>query len=250
MLRFIVPLQSPKASDKWKRVSELCNQTLASVTNQTGKAFEVLLVCNEPPDNYTELPSVTVYKCGLPVPEPNYDARMADKWKKVRAGLAYFRGKGEAFYMVVDADDRINRHLADFVERENYKPGWYCDKGWVYDWGYSWMYSKSKRFDLYCGTSSIVYCTQDQLPAGMDDPATHCPIVRYGHTRIKEFYDGQPNPLKPLPFYGAIYIASTGENQSGFSYLRIQSRREQLKRLLSIRPITNRKRRDFALWDK
>src|SRR5690242_5150281 len=119
MLRFIVPLQSPKASDKWKRVSELCNITLRSIANQTSKAFEVLLVCNEPPDGYQDLDRVIVFRCGLPVPESNYDARMADKWKKVRAGLAYYRGRGDAFYMVVDADDRVNRSLAAFVETEN-----------------------------------------------------------------------------------------------------------------------------------
>ncbi|HEV8515234.1 MAG TPA: hypothetical protein VGQ59_18255 [Cyclobacteriaceae bacterium] len=184
----------------------------------------------------------------LPTPSERGQPRMADKWKKVRIGLAHYRNSADAYYMVVDADDRINNQLVDFVLTTNYKPGWYFDGGLVYDWGFPWLY-KRKRFDLICGTSSIVFCPSRQLPTHPNDLAEQCYIVTYGHTKIKSYFDTQPMPLKPLPFYGCVYMLNTGENDSRTFYLGIKSRREKVKRILSIRIITRKIRQQFFLWD-
>jgi hypothetical protein len=248
MIRFIVPLQSPAASDNWSRVSELCNITLQSITSQTNKNYEVVLICNELPVGFLTNEKVTVILTDLPVPREGGEVRMADKWKKVRIGLANFRTKPDAYYMVVDADDRVSNQLVDFIVKADYKPGWYFDRGFVYDWGFPWLY-KHKRFDLICGTSSVVFCPSNLLPQGPDDPADHCYITKYGHTRIKSFFDTQPLPLKALPFYGCVYMLNTGENHTRTFYLGIKSRREQVKRLLAIRLITKKIKNQFQLWD-
>lgn len=189
---------------------------------------------------------IKVVLTDLPPPIGGGELRMADKWKKVRIGLAYYRDAPDSYYMVVDADDRVNRHLAKFVNESNYKPGWFFDNGYIYDVGLPWVYKK-KRFDLICGTSSVVFCPSNLLPTGADDPAKNNFIVTYGHTRIKSFFDGEGTPLKPLPFCGALYMANTGENHTSLFYLGIGSRREQLRRLFQIRPLTRRIRNDFSM---
>lgn len=248
MVRFIVPLQSPQASANWSKVSRLCNITLQSIINQTTDDFEVVLVCNEPPENFKPHHKIKVVHTDLPPPNGGGEIRMADKWKKVRIGLAYYQGKSDAWYMVVDADDRVSKHLARFVNEQNYKPGWYVDRGYVYDYGFPWVYVHD-RLDLICGTSSVVYCPSGLLPTGHEDKADANYIVRYGHTRIKSYFDEQGTPLKPMPFSGSVYMTHTGENHTRYFYLGIQSMREQLKRLLKIRPLTKRIKDEYNLWD-
>jgi hypothetical protein len=248
MVRFIVPLQSPKVSGNWEKVSRLCNLTLKSIVAQTNPNFEVVLVCNEPPLKYEDHPQIKVILTDLPAPMEEGQPRMKDKWKKVRIGLAYYLRSPDSYYVVVDADDRVNNQLVEFVLKVDYKPGWYFDKGLIYDWGFPWFY-KRLRFDLICGTSSVVFCPTNLLPTGADDVAEQCFIVTYGHTRIKDYFDSRSKPLKPLPFYGSVYILNTGENDSGLFYLGVKSKREQIKRIFSIRLITNRLKRQFFLWD-
>jgi hypothetical protein len=248
MVRFIVPLQSPLVSEDWKRVSSLCNLTLKSVLSQTNLHFEICLVCNELPVDFEKHPQIKVLLTDLPPPVENGQARMEDKWKKVRIGLAHYRNSEDAFYMIVDADDRVSNKLVDFVLTTNYKPGWYFNEGLVYDWGFSWVYKK-KQFDLFCGTSSIVFCDSYLLPSGPDDLDEKCYLTKYGHTTIKSYFDTQSQPLKPLPFYGCVYMLNTGENYTRTYYLGVKSRYEKLKRLLSIRPITKKIKQQFFLWD-
>jgi hypothetical protein len=248
MVRFIVPLQSPKASANWSTVSRFCNYTLASIANQTTTDFEVVLVCNEVPENFKPHEKIKVILTDLPPPTGRGQIRMEDKWKKVRIGLANYRSSADAYYMVVDADDRVSKHLARFVTEQDYKPGWFVDKGYVYDYGFPWIFNHN-RLDLLCGTSSIVFCEAHLLPTGSDDKAAACPIVTYGHTGIKRHFDEAGTPLKALPFRGSIYVSHTGENDSGHFYLGIKSMREQVKRLFKIRPVTKRIKDDYTLWD-
>src|SRR5260221_2270449 len=122
VVRFIVPLQSPVISNNWQRVSELCNLTLKSILAQTNSNFEVAFVCNELPLGFEKHPQINVLLTDLPAPIERGRPRMEDKWKKVRLGLSHYRNSEDAFYMIVDADDRINNRLVEFVLQANYTP--------------------------------------------------------------------------------------------------------------------------------
>jgi len=248
MVRFIVPLQSPQASSDWSKVSRLCNITLESITNQTTDDFEVVLVCNETPEGFRPHDKIKVILTDFPPPASNTPARMADKWRKVRVGLAQYRNARDSYYMVVDADDRVSKNLARFVNEQDYKPGWYVDRGYIYDYGFPWIFVNN-RLDLLCGTTSVVFCPSALLPSGHDDPADNNYIVKYGHTRIKQYFDEQGTPLKAMPFSGSIYLTHTGENDSKFFYIGIRSMREQLKRIFRMRPITRKIKDEYNLWD-
>lgn len=246
-VRFIIPLQSPMASDSWSRVSQLCIRTIGSVTSQTNPNFRVLLVCNEPPENYQSHTRVEVLLANLPPPGKGQQ-RMEDKWKKISLGLSHYRDEPDAYYMIVDADDRVSNRIVDFVLKEDYRPGWYFEKGFIYDWGFPWLYLR-KRFHLFCGTSSVLFCPSSMLPGNPDSTSDTCYLIKYGHTAIKSYFDTQEKPLKPAPFCGAIYMLNTGENHTRESYLGVKSRLEKVKRFFSIRGITRGIKREFSLWD-
>ena len=250
MLLFVVPLQSRSASNDWDMVSRLCIRTLRSICRQCEGDFRVVLVCNEPPEGLPAHPALEVISEGFvaPAPGPTTAERMADKWLKVKRGLIAVRECAPAYVMVVDADDCVHRDLSRWASPDLSPNGWLLDTGFIWNRGSRWLL-KQRDFDRYCGTSSILYCRETDLPQSMDEDREKFPILRFGHSTIARAFAERGTPLLPLPFPGAVYNTATGENDSRVDLRTWSSRRLKVERLLRYRPLTSRYREAFGLYD-
>lgn len=243
---FIVPLRSPRVAADWFQVSELCNGTLRSLTDQTTSNLRVHLVCHTPPSDFSPHPLVNVIRVDFPIPDDHHEM-MVDKTDKVKRGLIAARDRGPGHVMVVDADDRVHRELASWVNTRPDANGWYVDTGYVHPLGSPILY-RWPDFHRLCGTSLIVRWSEHDLPASMDeDTQMFEDIILAGHHQASDILTTRDHALAPLPFAGACYITDTADNHSGASWLEWKSTRAALKRLTRIRLCTSWHRNAFSL---
>lgn len=244
MLIFIVPLQSPQVSKSWKRVSKLACRTIASITNQSHPDFRIILVCNQKPIGLDSHPALDVIECDLPPPPNVHGDKERDKWTKLRIGLAVGRRYAPAHFMLLDADDCVNRDLAALSAAHPDGHGWYMDRGYVHREGSPWVVLKN-QFHHLCGSSAIVLCDVADLPKNGDDDSRT--LTRCGHGVIVDERRRLRRPLSPLPFVGTVYITGTSENHSGLRYGPFDSIRRFLGEITRYRLLTQGLRTQFSL---
>ncbi|PSB01243.1 glycosyltransferase family A protein [Merismopedia glauca] len=217
MLVFIIPVKNKKISRSWDLLSKLFERCLKSLCNQTSPNFRVVVVCNEKPDTQFDHPHIHYVNVDFPPPisesdEPEnstgyaygqsqkINKQNADKARRIAKGLEYAERFNPSYFMVVDADDCVNRHLSEFVEQHQDVDGWLLKKGYVYREGSKLLWLNRKTFNEVCGTSLIMkYSWRNALFPRPDF---------YNHL-FKQIPGAN---VKQLPFVGAIYSIGNGEN--------------------------------------
>jgi hypothetical protein len=247
MLVFILALQSPEASKDWVRVSQLCERTLRSVCAQTSH-FRAFLVCNVRPKTDFTHPNLSIIERDFPIPSATSAARMNDKWDKLKVGLTAARHLAPAHVMLMDADDCVHRDLAAHVNRNPGAIGWLMTKGYIWDEGSRWLYQANYFFKL-CGSSAIIRLSEHDFPESDLEPADRFFVLANGHSTIADHMAKYRDPLQSLPFIGSVYVAATGENDSAIRAGGWQGKRHMFRKLITARPITNRIRYEFGLYD-
>ena len=219
MLYFMIPLMSKKAAKDWNMVSDLFNRTLWSCYNQTDPDFRILVACHEIPklakkyDGRVEFMQVS--EKDAPLPETQKE-KMIDKGYKTHTLAMRLRELGGGFAMMVDADDLISCHMAEFINRHPDENGYYVKTGYVYFVGDTYMKVMPK---FSSGSSCIVNYSVRELPDRYPPVMTeNCDsnewIIRKRHNSIVPACEDAGRPLKPLPFKGAVYVLGSGENHS------------------------------------
>lgn len=217
MLVFIIPVKNKKISRSWDLLSKLFERCLKSICNQTDTDFRVVVVCNEKPDTEFEHPHIHYVFVDFPPPisdkdnpeqttgyaygqSPEINKQNADKARRIAKGLEYAERFNPSYFMVVDADDCVNRHLAEFVHKHPDVDGWLLKKGYVYQEGSRILLVNCKTFNQVCGTCLIMkYSWRDALFPRPDF---------YNHL----FQELPGANVKQLPFVGALYSIGNGEN--------------------------------------
>jgi hypothetical protein len=120
--------------------------------------------------------------------------------------------------------------------------------GYIYTAGSPWLY-RLRNFDQICGTSIIVKCAERDFPKAMNDKKSDFFMVERGHFEFRDPSRIGGIALKPLPFFGGIYVTATGENYTGASLRGWQGKKMFLKKLLNARLLTKRIREDFGLYE-
>ena len=229
MLAFITSLRHPHNSDDYARVEALLAETLASVTRQTAP-HSVWVVGNRrpeilPPDAHWvqvdfDAPSA------LDGPRTGVAAVLRDKGSKLATGLLAARVSSPDHVMFVDADDLVSRRLAALSAANPDAAGWQIEHGyrWSADRG---AIRRQPEFHRHCGSGSIVRPDLYDLPSDLRAGASQAELVarlgdRLGrwfgsHLHLADDLEATDHPLAPVPFPGALYRVSTGENHSGVS---------------------------------
>ncbi|MDP5337012.1 MAG: hypothetical protein NWQ28_00360 [Nodularia sp. (in: cyanobacteria)] len=134
-------------------------------------------------------------------PASDINSKRLDRGKRLLTGLAYAEKFAPSHIMIVDADDCVSSHLAEFVSQNQDGNGWFIDKGYIYRENSKFIYFRSKAFSQLCGSGVIVKYSNNFDYLFVNDIYDH---------KIKCLGDG--NLLEPLPFIGAVYIIDNGEN--------------------------------------
>ncbi len=218
MLVFIVPIKSAQISSNWEVFSVLVTRTMKSICQQTSQNFKVIAVCHEIPKLNFEHPALEFVQVDFDPPTheaaqdiPSADtqnyrnaAKEADKAKKIMKGVAYGEKYKPSHYMVVDADDCINKNLVSFVENDTANtPGWYFKKGYIYNEGSNFIFLNKNTFNVLCGTCIII--KSDYVGHLLEENPR--PLFNHDFTTLDT-----NKKLLPLPFPGAIYSIGNTEN--------------------------------------
>ena len=256
MLVFIVPLKSSKVSTSWNSVCQLFERCVKSICNQTSKDFRVIVVCHEKPQiNFTHS-HVEYIEVDFPIPTSKYDSKEKDRTRKILTGLINAKKLNPSHIMFVDADDCLNRKIAEFVNLNSQANGWFVKKGYLYRNGMNSVRLMRKGFDQYCGTSNIIrYDLFGINQTKVEDEIVEKIHNNYRHREIKDTLAQKGAVLEPLPFAGAIYVIGNGENiyyeNAGIQKksMSFKTKLLRMKALLDNRLLTKSFRNEFGLWD-
>lgn len=216
MIYFGIPLLSKQASKDWDMISTLFNRTLYSCYKQTDPDFKIIVACHEIPKLTKQYDSrVEFIQVNAPIPKTQ-EEKMVDKGYKTHTIAMRIRELGAGYAMLVDADDLVSCHLAEYVNKNPNKNGFYVKNGYVYFVGDNYM-KKLKKFSS--GTACIInYKISDlpcQYPEVMTDNNDDNPcFMRKRHGAVVQACEAAGRPLEPLPFLGAVYVLGSGENHS------------------------------------
>ena len=229
MVCFTIALRSEKSTNQWNKVLADFNNTLHSVFNQTCDEFRVYVGCNEKPELFEEyddrLQFVTV---DLPVPQ-TWEEKCRDRSWKLLACAEQIRKDmpalavcdGGTFVFPVDADDFVNCHIAEYVQKHPEANGFKSKTG------YRW--SKGKQYmeitPYFGGTMNIMKMYPDDLPDELPDSRlsftkdmsmqlTKRYPIRWYDIEVEKKYADLGRPLSRLPFRSTIYVLGTGVNIS------------------------------------
>ena len=250
MMYFGIPLRSKHSSKNWNVVSEMFNNTLRSIYNQTNSNFKIIVACHDVPDiNFSIDSRVEFHQVEIPVPN-NLNEQMKDKGYKVHLIGKIIHDYGGGYTMIVDADDLISNRICEFVHKNYGKTdGWYVKTGYMY-------YHDSKKLSIApkfpSGSNFICFYNQSDLPSTLENAyiesqqSSHYIITKSHNIEIKlKASENVGKKIRPLPFKGAIYILGTGDNHST-----LNGRRSKLRSIIDFFlrvPISSKIKNEFSL---
>lgn len=265
LLGFIIPLKPRKESMDWDNDVRLLQKTLRSVVNQTNSSFKVYVVYTDEPLQKTDHPRVKYI--AYPFPFMEYDdvdaanpgeflpsatrlvERRFDKGRKIMYGCRIAKEEGCKYLMNVDADDLVSNRIAAHIASHNEGgecAGWFIPKGYVWNEAENRLYRQSKMH-LFNGSTHIL--SSKLLPIPEPD-ATHWQnfnwFVAHGWTRIR-FQDKLGAALRPLPFYGVVYVVHPTNISGVMKSVSEKSIKGIIKRLFLRKRITSAIRAEFNL---
>jgi hypothetical protein len=157
-----------------------------------------------------------------------------DKGRRVLAGILQADRTG--YVMIVDDDDFVSCRLTSFVAGHFGENGWYVRNGYIWGDG-GRLICEYADFSQFCGTSHIIRTALYDLPASVDaaDP-DYVRKMLGSHVFIRPYLEERGNPIRPLPFVGAIYrVGYAGaHSKSGGLIKLLFFRRELLKNPLKL----------------
>jgi hypothetical protein len=221
MIYFGIALRAKKASKNWNEVCRCFNATLCSIYNQTDRDFKVIVVCHDMPELDGVYDEHVQFICvDIPVPE-NVGEMMKDKGNKVYICMhaiynsLYIKKNVGTHVMIVDDDDLVSCHIAEFVNQAK------DDRCYQSDYGY--IYHKNERYikkamALYrtCGSCSIIYYRIDELPPVPFEERKKEKkyLFEESHRVLPVFCKKEGKRFGKTPFPTTVYLLGTGENHS------------------------------------
>jgi hypothetical protein len=244
MVHFIIPVRSRRVAKDWNNVRDLCAGTLRSVYNQTSQKHSVQLVCHEPPvEEVGDRVNVESVRFGVP---SNKREMMVDKKKKVRIGAAQASKEPGDYVMILDADDRVDRRLVEYVHRQEDADVWVIHKGYVWPYGRRFCF-KWDNFHGLCGSSHLIRYDGGNMPTGREDEEDYTLMTPHG--KIKKKAERRGLRVESIPFEAGCYVTDVGENHSGISMVGYMHKGRFLKKVMGFRFLTSSIRESFAISD-
>jgi len=195
-----------------------------------------VLVCHEPPEDLPQLENLRIVQVETDVPADAAGFK-ADKAAKLDLGIRYLLRRPTRYCMHLDADDRVHRRLVEYVSTHDSQVGWVIDKGYVYQGGH-FARAHNGKFERLCGSSFIL---------AVDSGDVSQEHLQIGHTEVRRHFAMLGTPLPSLPFFGAVKVVGYGDNITVTRFVKSETVRRTLKKVLQLRLVGRRFRDDFAM---
>lgn len=248
-LYFGIPLISRGAAKDWNVTTQLFNNTLASIYNQSNDQFRVLVACHDIPRIEPQYAAKTEFlRVQRPIPKTS-DEKMHDKAaKKIVLGHR-LRSLGGGYLMFLDADDLVHRNLVNYALTQQHPHGYVLKRGYELN-----VRQKKVRplreLDKYCGSCAIIYFQPEDLPLDPQDRYSGRYFLKFKAHRTWEQVAAEHNrPLAKVPFEATVYVRNTGQNHSStVPNLRHRLRlKQQLLALLENRAVSREIQDNFCI---
>lgn len=228
MVCFIIALMNKAVAKDWEKVEVNFNNTLHSIFNQTDDDFRVYVGYTDMPrlfDTYDE--RLVMIHCNTHTPKERIEKLRDRGWKLSACANAIYNDieqisfdDGGVFVFPVDADDLVNRKVAEYANTHPMSNGFKSRK--------SYRHVKGNRYlDItpwFGGTMNIMKLYKDDLVAEMPDVSlcfdfeTACELqkcpVRWTDYQVEQQFAELGRPFSRLPFASTIYLVGTGDNLS------------------------------------
>lgn len=235
MINFGVPLKSRAVAADWALVIRMLENTLRSIFNQTVQDFRVVVACHEVPQtSFNGDPRLEFVSVDFP--PPLYLAeRVIDKHRKRETVLSRLRGKDDAYFMLLDADDLVSNRLVEFVQRDKAPHGYIVKSGYELDFSAN-IVRAAPAFHRLSGSCAVLRLRPEDIPESplRLEASFVRELVSHHHPTWEEWLEKLGRPLAPLPFRGVTYVMNTVENLSRQKG-NIGTRRKLLRMLLPAR---------------
>jgi glycosyltransferase involved in cell wall biosynthesis len=244
VLTFVIPLRHPQNAPDWPALKRRLAETMRSIAGQDDGRWRAIIVANRGSDlpplpakfelKQVDFPPNPMFEQGDNDREAFLDSCRLDKGRRVLAGI--LAADRASYVMVVDDDDFVSSRLTSFVAAHLGENGWYVRDGYLWGDGGKLVYEYAD-FSKFCGTSHIIRTSLYEAPARIAamDP-DYIRKIFGSHVFIREYLEERGEPLKPLPFVGAVYrVGHAGAHSKSAGLLRqVFFKRELLKNPLKV----------------
>jgi hypothetical protein len=215
---FLIPLRSAATTQNWALTCSLLGRTLRNLSGQRSKNWHIVLVHSDCPD-IAELGSPNITTCHMDLPVPGDRAgRRRDKRLRLAAGVeAIFEraaGESDTVIMPMDADDLLSVRLVEFGESAEADNGFVVSRGYLHHPASRLLYTHN-RFHTLCGSCEAFRIRRgNRVMFGAPGELIDL-FKKHGHGGRPLAMSERGTPLTGVPFRGAVYSLSTGDNHSG-----------------------------------
>jgi hypothetical protein len=228
MVCFIIALMNKAVASDWEKVERNFNNTLHSIFNQTDDNFRVYVGYTDMPKLYEPFDDrLIMIPCNTHTPVERIEKLRDRGWKLSACANAIYNDlsdisfeDGGVFVFPVDADDLVNKHIAEYANSHSDANGFKSHK--------AYMHRKGRRYlditPYFGGTMNVMKLYKSDLIAEMPDTslcfdyATACILhkspVRWTDHEVEQQFADLGRPLSYFPFKSTIYLVGTGDNLS------------------------------------
>ena len=220
---FVIPVKDHRGVDNWATVQRELAATADSVAGQTCADWQCVVVAQEGAP-LPRLPAdIEVLRLDLPPAEVPTSTRTRsdrtrrhaqirqDKGNRVLSGLQHL--SGSTYWMNLDYDDLVHRQLVERVVRDEVRPGYKLDDGYMFSSG-NWAV-RTPDIHLYCGSTIILHKDAVDIPDVSFETIPDIVQAWFGSHWIPRLrLEEAGTPLQSLGIPGVMYRVGSGASTS------------------------------------
>lgn len=237
MFNFIIPFQSKKVTENWRKQSKLCEKTIESISSQKDNDYKIHLVCHEEPANLRVKENVKIISVSYKAPGCKQEM-MIDKKRKVKIGIVSTEKSIGDKFMVMDADDRVSNRLVEVSESIG-------GGVQIIRKGYVWPHKSAFVFKWKILSKPIFEYDGKNLPSSVTDDEEY--LILKPHNEVGEKAEKGIIEAKEIPMHSYLYVVDTEDNHSGASFRNFFNKKNLFGRLLGVRVMTKSVKEEFCV---
>ncbi|MEO9145212.1 MAG: hypothetical protein ABI237_06600 [Ginsengibacter sp.] len=267
MIAFILPLKPKLQSNNWQKDCVLLEATIRSLLNQEEGSYKIFVVFSDDPQINISSDRLSFIQFPFPfmntseineakniLPYFGNDTVMLerrwDKSRKIFYGCKMAKEAGCTYLMSVDADDLVSNKLTKYIEqrlKEKELPGFYIDKGFLYNYGNKRMIRIEKDMQNFNGSTHIIKSDFVLIPDFENGKwMDYNLFTSHGWIR-QRLKDTHGIELEAIPFPAIIYVAHGG-NISNVSRLNFMEKLKHfIKLILRSRKVDETIKKEFSI---